>query len=385
MNRFILLLCLKLVCMEVISQESLVSASIDGLGNDTVVIELNPLSSNRSEEIVVTSDNKFIFHKLIDKPTLIFLKPRKAFAYNTPAQSVYLPQSKRISLVMLPGDTSVITGSLGRYDISYTIGGAAINRELELFHTKGLDKKRYIYRLEQRIDSLFRLGKQQEISLLMQELTQLKAASRENSIKYIQDNPDSDISLLLLVSSNSPDTFGEHYASLSERVKNGVFSEILKERSALFSAYLNASTVVAGAKARDFNLIDIKGNSFSLADQKGKYVVLDFWGSWCVPCIQGLPKMKEYYEKYKTTVEFVGIACNDLPGPWQAAVKKYDMKWTQTLDNRDIENKIASVYGIQLYPTKILINPEGVIEGVFSGEGIEFYKKLDSLIPLSLP
>ncbi|MET0464628.1 MAG: TlpA disulfide reductase family protein [Chitinophagaceae bacterium] len=107
---------------------------------------------------------------------------------------------------------------------------------------------------------------------------------------------------------------------------DSVFSEILKERSALFSAYLNASTVVAGAKAKEFNLTDIKGNSFSLADQKGKYVVLDFWGSWCVPCIQGLPKMKEYYEKYKTKVEFVGIVCNDLPGPWEAAVKKYNMK-----------------------------------------------------------
>ncbi|RYG31829.1 MAG: TlpA family protein disulfide reductase, partial [Chitinophagaceae bacterium] len=135
--------------------------------------------------------------------------------------------------------------------------------------------------------------------------------------------------------------------------------------------------------AVDFTYAKRFGNSFSLADQKGKYVVLDFWGSWCVPCIQGLPKMKEYYEKYKTKVEFVGIACNDLPGPWQAAVRKYNMKWTQLLDNRDIENKIASVYGIQLYPTKILINPEGIIEGVFSGEGSEFYEKLDSLISLS--
>lgn len=63
--------------------------------------------------------------------------------------------------------------------------------------------------------------------------------------------------------------------------------------------------------APDFTLKDIQGNDFSLSSAKGKYVILDFWGSWCGWCIKGLPDMKKAYRKYKHKVVFVGIDCND--------------------------------------------------------------------------
>ena len=77
----------------------------------------------------------------------------------------------------------------------------------------------------------------------------------------------------------------------------------------------------AGVEAPDFTLKDIKGNDFKLSSLRGKIVVLDFWGSWCGWCIKGMPKMKEYYEKYKGKFEILGVDCNDTEAKWKAAVE----------------------------------------------------------------
>ena len=71
-----------------------------------------------------------------------------------------------------------------------------------------------------------------------------------------------------------------------------------------------------GAVVENFTLKDIQGNDFSLSSLKGKYVVLDFWGSWCPWCIKGMPKMKEYYQKYQGKLEIVGVDCRDTDEKW---------------------------------------------------------------------
>ena len=72
-----------------------------------------------------------------------------------------------------------------------------------------------------------------------------------------------------------------------------------------------SSFAQAPAKAPDFTLSDINGKSLSLSSMRGKVVVLDFWGSWCVWCIRGIPDMKKYYEKYKGKFEIIGMDCGD--------------------------------------------------------------------------
>ena len=97
---------------------------------------------------------------------------------------------------------------------------------------------------------------------------------------------------------------------LSENVKNGRMKafyqpmiDMAKKRA---EAEEKAKKVqAAGVEAPDFTLKDIKGNDFKLSSLRGKIVVLDFWGSWCGWCIKGMPKMKEYYEKYKGKFEFL--------------------------------------------------------------------------------
>lgn len=75
--------------------------------------------------------------------------------------------------------------------------------------------------------------------------------------------------------------------------------------------------------APDFTLDDLKGKPLQLSSLRGKYVVLDFWGSWCIWCIRGIPKMKEYYAKYEGKFEILGVDCNDSPEKWKAAVEEH--------------------------------------------------------------
>lgn len=123
---------------------------------------------------------------------------------------------------------------------------------------------------------------------------------------------------------------------------------------------------------------DMSGRAFNSENLKGKYAVLDFWGTWCNPCVSGLPQMKATYQKYKDQINFVSIACHDQEARCRAMIAKAGMNWTQLLDSSN--NAIALQFYVEEFPTKMLVGPDGKIIEVFKGEGDAFYKKLDELL-----
>ena len=129
--------------------------------------------------------------------------------------------------------------------------------------------------------------------------------------------------------------------------------------------------------APDFTLNDIYGMPLTLSSFRGTYVVLDFWGSWCPWCIKGIPEMKEYYKKYSGKFEIIGIDCNDPVEKWKAAVANYDMPWKHVYNPKG--SRLAQQYGVQGYPTKIIIDPQGRVDKVVVGEDPAFYTYLDEL------
>ena len=129
--------------------------------------------------------------------------------------------------------------------------------------------------------------------------------------------------------------------------------------------------------APDFTLNDLSGKPLTLSSLRGKYVILDFWGSWCVWCIKGIPQMKEYYQKYAGKFEILGIDCNDTEAKWKAAVEKYELPWLHVYNPRD--SKVLEQYEIQGFPTKIIVGPDGNIVKTIIGEDPAFYTFLDQL------
>ena len=139
-----------------------------------------------------------------------------------------------------------------------------------------------------------------------------------------------------------------------------------------------AQDIRAGVQAPDFTAKKVDGSTLTLSSLQGKYVVLDFWGSWCKWCIKGFPDMKEAYAKYKGKVEFVGIACRDTEEKWKNATAKYEIPWISVLNPAD--NDLVKVYDVQGFPTKIVIDPKGKIVKIVLGEDPEFYTYLESLM-----
>ena len=149
------------------------------------------------------------------------------------------------------------------------------------------------------------------------------------------------------------------------------------QTEAVSDANDNQEGIAEGQMAPDFTLKDIDGKSLSLSSLRGKYVIIDFWGTWCIWCVRGMPKMKEYYNKYSDKMEILGVDCNDPEKKWKDAVKELDLPWKHVYNPKG--SRLAQQYGVQGYPTKIIIDPQGRVDKVVVGEDPAFYTYLDEL------
>ena len=274
--------------------------------------------------------------------------------------------SKTIFFALLPGDHFRVTGSLRDWQVE----GSELNAAYA-----PIQKACRPY--QERMDSLRRAMTEDvynnEFMPTWNRMDSLQAA-------YVRQYPDSDLSLFILGNIES-ERMDKLYLTLTERVKKGPLSpiaQVFEERLRRERMFLeNQGKVVEGALAPDFTLKDLQGKPLALISLRGKYVVLDFWGSWCGWCVKGIPDMKRYYEKYRDKMEILGIDCRDKEEVWKAAVEKHALPWLHVRNEGDPD--VSLLYAVSGYPTKIVVDPEGKIAKIVVGESPEFYEYLDQL------
>lgn len=187
----------------------------------------------------------------------------------------------------------------------------------------------------------------------------LKNAMKTHEEKYIQDHPDSYITLDLVkerAGLYDPAFFEPYYKGLSDRMKSTALGKLMGQRLAL------SKETSVGTSAIEITQAGVDGQPISLSSLRGKYVLIDFWASWCAPCRAVNPKLVKLYKEFGgDNFEIFAVSLDSDKDAWLQAIKDDGLDWLHVSELGRWKNTAAKAYGINAVPQNILIDPKGVI------------------------
>jgi peroxiredoxin len=208
--------------------------------------------------------------------------------------------------------------------------------------------------------------KQEELD----SLVAVKGNEKEQDMVFIGNNPSSIVSAYILsvyCSTWGRDTTVMLYGKLSKDNQDTYYGRNISEYIAL------NKNVKIGDQYVDFSEQDTQGQTVKLSDFKGRYVLLDFWASWCGPCREENPRLVKTYHAFSNKgFAVLGVSVDDDKKFWLDAVKTDSLSWPNVSDLKGTQNKAALMYGVSYYPCNFLISPDGrIIAKDLRGEALE--------------
>ncbi|WP_295118404.1 TlpA disulfide reductase family protein [uncultured Chitinophaga sp.] len=195
---------------------------------------------------------------------------------------------------------------------------------------------------------------------------------------YLKQNPHTSIGIYVInnlagYDINIPE-IEPIFNNLSDEVKQSPSGEAFAKRLDI------AKKTTVGQPSIDFSQNTPEGTPVSLSSFRGKYVLVDFWASWCGPCRAENPNVVKAFNQYKDkNFTVFGVSLDDSKDKWIKAIEKDQLTWSQVSDLKGWGNAVAKLYGIRAIPQNYLVNPEGRIIGKnLRGEALE--RKLEELM-----
>lgn len=328
---------------------------------DTLIVSYSLMSdlvnARRNEDVKSFQDTLV----MMGNKGNIALKADSAAQYR-----IFFPDGNLITFYAEPKDRLTVDVTKMQPEFTYTVTGSTLMDGMT-----ELDSK-----LKPIEDAYRQMAEKQDVSPEQREAL----VEKYNSVisDFVKQNPDSPAACYALMNFDGDD-YLELFKLVSPKGQKSMFYTLALKKAEAVQARAEKDRkqkemMSGNVMAPDFKLRDLQGNEVKLSDFRGKYVVVDFWGSWCIWCIKGFPALKEAYAKYKDKLVVLGVDCQDSEQAWRDAVAKYELPWINVYNPQD--SKVLADYGVQGFPTKVIVNPEGKIVNITTGEDPAFFTKL---------
>lgn len=380
-NKFIALIGLLLATSTLSAQKKFViNGQVPDMNGKYIYLSYGEGMNNQKKDSVLVANGKFKFSGLLDEPTFgYFSLGNQMLSFDQIFSVILEPTTMKLILDKDRITKSTLSGSKENDKLKgLDAQKAPINQAMEPLRAEYQQRNeayskasKALKEMEQKVDAM-----KNDNYAFRDKFEPFQQQQEAIDLEFIQKNPQSIVSAYLMRFKISGMTLADAekiYQSFSPEVQKSSYGkEVLSEINKMRSGS-------PGNPAFVFSKTDIDGQSLSLADYRGKYVLLDFWASWCVPCRKGNPHLIGVYNKYKDAgFEIIGISDDDRnEAAWKKAVEQDQIQiWKHVLrglkmegNNIDRSQDISEHYGIHTLPTKILIDPKGIIIGRYGSGG----------------
>ena len=353
-----------------------VSGTITGLDTEYMSRSYRDAEGNRVSDSIFVQNGSFTYTAKIDEPTHIIFWPNVERTIKRSGRGYYPAKSSQFAFLASPGDHIVFNGEVTDFINAYPSGTKA-NEDLAKINSK-------IFPLmNTSVNLLLEKNKLQEndpkhktiedsIKSLDEEVIKHKKtfviehANSEAAAWYLSD--------MMIRSQVTNDEAITAFNNLNNNLNNYPFYKAVSKRIAGIEATLIGKTVENFTTNNTFT-----GDAFEFNSLKGKYVLIDFWGTWCGPCIAEMPKVKEYQEKYKDKLVVLGVNQGDTKEQVEKFITPNEYTWTHLMNGNGDDDFVLK-FNVAGFPTKFILDPEGKILHRFVGDNEESFAVLDGLL-----